>query len=570
MIDETNANMALCTALTDEFARCGVRMAVISPGSRSTPLALALYRHPGIDTPVVIDERSGGFVALGAARITDTPVILVCTSGTAAANYHPAVVEADLSSVPLVVITADRPPELRDTGSGQTIDQLKLYGDSVRWFCEMGTHEADDSGLLHFRSSACRAFAASSGDPRPGPVHLNIPLREPLAPLSVPRSVSATSAFARSGRDGGQPLTEVSGPRPNLGMDEARAIAERISTTPRGLVIVGRQTDNCLREPLAGLAAAAGYPILCEPTSQLRSGPHDRSAVITQYNEIVKNRSGLLPGAPELVLRFGEMPTSKMLRTWIEGLDDLHQIHFALQSSWNDPSRKVARLIRVDPPIAARRIATELDRLSSDGDEEWSTAWLEAEREIVERRIATFSKAGSVTREALHCHIGTTLEDGEVVYTASSLAIRDQEEFSPSVSADITFHSNRGANGIDGTIASATGACLAAGRRTTVILGDLAMLHDIGSLATASRCGKKLRIVVVNDSGGRIFDRLPQKDHMDPETFVSLMSTPSDLDIASAARAFGIRHVRIESASELDALDSSYGCLCEIVMPDGS
>src|SRR5690349_10186216 len=205
-MDPTNRNTALASALAEELARCGVRHAVISPGSRSTPLALALWREPGIDAHVIVDERSGGFFALGAAQATRTPVAIVCTSGTAAANLHPAVAEADESAVPLIVLTADRPPELRGIGAGQTIDQIKLFGSAVRWFSEVGTHDADDAGLLHFRSVACRAFAVASGDPRPGPVHLNVAFRDPLGPEPHPDDVTATSALARSGREAARPM----------------------------------------------------------------------------------------------------------------------------------------------------------------------------------------------------------------------------------------------------------------------------------------------------------------------------------------------------------------------------
>src|SRR3954469_14259972 len=194
--------------MAEELARSGVRRAVISPGSRSTPLAVALWREPRIEVSVILDERSAGFFALGTALATRLPAAVLCTSGSAAANLHPAVVEADEANVPLIVLTADRPPELRDIGAGQTIDQLKLYGDAVRWFCEVGTHEADDDGLLHFRSVACRAYAAAIGDPRPGPVHLNVPWREPLAPVPVEGQVTAVDPLALRGRGDG-PLNAV-------------------------------------------------------------------------------------------------------------------------------------------------------------------------------------------------------------------------------------------------------------------------------------------------------------------------------------------------------------------------
>src|SRR4051794_4473729 len=194
--------------MVEELARCGVRQAALAPGSRSTPLALALWRQPAIEVAVVVDERSAGYFALGAAQADGRPTIVLCTSGTAAANLHPAVCEADEARVPLIVLTADRPPELRGIGAGQTVDQLKLYGSATRWFCEVGTHEADDAGLLHFRSVACRAYASALGDPRPGPVHLNVPWREPLAPVPIQGQVTAIEPLALEGR-GDAPLHSV-------------------------------------------------------------------------------------------------------------------------------------------------------------------------------------------------------------------------------------------------------------------------------------------------------------------------------------------------------------------------
>src|SRR5262245_14353925 len=251
-MDRINRNTALASAMAEELARSGVRRAVISPGSRSTPLAVALWREPGIEVSVILDERSGGFFALGIALASGEPAVVLCTSGSAAANLHPSVTEADEAGVPMIVLTADRPPELRGIGAGQTIDQLKLYGDAVRWFCEVGTHEADDDGLLHFRSVACRAHAEAVGDPRPGPVHLNVPWREPLAPTPVERDVTATDPLALEGR-GERPLSAVvrapEAPDPSL-LDE---LAERIASAPRGLIVAGRQLDPELAAPVQAL-----------------------------------------------------------------------------------------------------------------------------------------------------------------------------------------------------------------------------------------------------------------------------------------------------------------------------
>src|SRR6476646_8272668 len=233
-MDATNRNTALASALVEELARCGMRHAALSPGSRSTPLAVALWRQPAIEVSVIVAERSAGFFAVGAAQATGRPVAVLCTSGTAAANLHPAVAEADESGLPLIVLTADRPPELRGIGAGQTIDQLKLYGSSVRWFCEVGTHEADDAGLLHYRSVACRAYATARGEARPGPVHLNTAWREPLAPVSVAGQVTATDPLALDGR-GERPLSAVAYASPQADPALLDEMAERIAAAQRPL-----------------------------------------------------------------------------------------------------------------------------------------------------------------------------------------------------------------------------------------------------------------------------------------------------------------------------------------------
>src|SRR5262245_22615150 len=357
MVDPTNRNTALASAMAEELARSGVCTAVISPGSRSTPLAVALWREPGIEVTVVLDERSAGFFALGTALATGTPAAVLCTSGSAAANLHPAVVEADEAGVPMIVLTADRPPELRDIGAGQTIDQLKLYGDAVRWFCEVGTHDADDDGLLHFRAVACRAHAVALGDPRPGPVHLNVPWREPLAPVALEGQVTATDPLALEGREDA-PLTAVVRPAGRVDEGLLDRIAERIERTRRGLIVAGRQMDPTLAEPIATLAAGAGYPILAEPTSQLRCGAHDRSLVVSSYDHIARDRPEDL--APELVVRVGDMPTSKPLRHWLAAGERLEQIVIDSIGEWREPTRKADTILRADPIPTARSLTERL------------------------------------------------------------------------------------------------------------------------------------------------------------------------------------------------------------------
>jgi 2-succinyl-5-enolpyruvyl-6-hydroxy-3-cyclohexene-1-carboxylate synthase len=559
-MDPTNANTALASAFVEELACGGVRHAVLSPGSRSTPLALALWHQAEIDVSVILDERSAAFFALGAAQASGAPVAMLCTSGTAAANFHPAICEANESAIPLIAMTADRPPELRDIGAGQTIDQLKLDGSSVRWFCEVGTHQADDAGLLHLRATACRALATARGEPRPGPVHLNFPLREPLAPTPVEGAVTATDPLALDGRDG-RPLTAVTPidlePSQFL-LDE---VAGHIAAARAGVIVAGRQLDPGLREPLGHLAQVAGMPILAEPTSQLRCGPHDRSHVVTAYDQLLRDERFRRSVTPDLVLRFGEMPTSKPLRSWLieTGAD---QIVVDPRCGWNEPSRRAAALLRADPTELAAGWATRLE----PGEHGPPTAWLKAERAA---RGAIESELGSIgepTEPGLHLALGRAHRDGDLVYTASSMPIRDQEAFLPSGEVDALFLSNRGANGIDGLVSSGIGAAHASGRPTTIVTGDLGLLHDVGGLAALCDVSTPVRIVIVDNDGGGIFHFLPQAEALDGGEFEALLGTPRGVDAARGASLFGLPHRRIETLSELPAALAAGTGLIEVAV----
>ncbi|MEZ5077965.1 MAG: 2-succinyl-5-enolpyruvyl-6-hydroxy-3-cyclohexene-1-carboxylic-acid synthase [Solirubrobacterales bacterium] len=546
-MDPTNANTALASAFAEELARSGLRRAVISPGSRSTPLALALWRQPEIEVTVVVDERSAGFLALGAAQASGEPAVLLCTSGTAAANYHPAVCEADESALPLLVLTADRPPELRGIGAGQTIDQVKIYGGAVRWFCEVGTHAADDQGLLHYRSVACRALSAARGETRPGPVHLNLPWREPLAPLPVEGAVTATDPLALEGRPG-RPLTAVTRIDREPSAFLIEEVAGHIGDAAAGVIVAGRQLDPELREPLARLARASGLPILAEPTSQLRCGPHDRSRVVSAYDLLLRDEAFAAATSPDLVLRFGQMPTSKPLRTWLaaSGAD---QIVVDPDGGWNEPTNRAAAILRADPTELAAAWAARLDGAERPAPQRW----LEAELAALGAIATELAELDRVTEPGLAVALGRAHADGDLVYTASSMPIRDQEAFLPPSGTDAAFLCNRGANGIDGLVSTGIGAALASGRQTTIVTGDLGLLHDVGGLAALREVGTPVRIVVIDNGGGGIFHFLPQGEVLDQAEFESLLGTPRGVDAAKAAALFDLPHRRLEALDDLPA-----------------
>jgi 2-succinyl-5-enolpyruvyl-6-hydroxy-3-cyclohexene-1-carboxylate synthase len=546
--------------MVEELARCGVRHAAIAPGSRSTPLALALLRAPAIEATTIVDERSAGFFALGAGQASGTPAVVACTSGTAAANLYPAVCEADRAGVPLLALTSDRPPELRDVGAGQTIDQLKLYGEAVRWFCEVGTHEADDAGLLHYRSVACRAFAAARGDRRPGPVHLNLAWRDPLGPAPGEGDVTAASTLALDGR-GERPLHAVISPAPTADDHLLDELYERIAAVPHGMIVAGRQPDRAAADSVAALARASGYPILAEPTSQLRMGPHDRSLVVWAYDPVARARPQSLE--PELVLRFGDLPTSKPLRHWLGGLDATRQIVVDPVGGWNEPSRRAETILRVDP---AALTAGAIDRLADAGDPGWTEAWLRVANAAAEAIRGAVESLDEPTEPGVHAALGAAYADGDLVYTASSMPIRDQEAFLAPGPADVRFLCNRGANGIDGLISSGIGAATATGRPAWIVTGDLGLFHDMNALALLGQTAARVRIVVLDNGGGGIFEFLPQAEQVTRDEFEAIFGTPVDLDLARVAALHGLPHRRLEDLADLRAAEET--CLIEVPVPD--
>jgi 2-succinyl-5-enolpyruvyl-6-hydroxy-3-cyclohexene-1-carboxylate synthase len=546
MIDATNRNTALASALVEELARCGIRRAFLSPGSRSSPIALALDREVAIELTVILDERVAGFAALGAALATGEPAIVACTSGSAAANLHPAVAEADQAGVPMILLTSDRPPELRGIGAGQTIDQIGLYGTAPRWFCEVGTNEADDTGLLHLRSTACRAHGeAMSGR---GPVHLNLAWRDPLGPDPCPEDVTAGDPLALDGRSLGRPLTVAIDSRaPDEDLLAALSLA--VERAERGVIVAGRLTDDGLSASLVELAELAGLPILAEPTSQLRFGRHDRSAAIAAYDLISRSRPPSLE--PDLVLRFGDMPTSKPLRAWL-ATSDADQIVIDPPGRWNEPSRRAGAFVRADAGAVIAGICSRIPQAEAG----WKQGWVDAEAAAQRAIDAVLSDAGDagLNEPGVQRLLGDIYGEGERVLLASSMPIRDAEAFLAGSDAEVRFHANRGANGIDGLVATGSGIALASGDPTWIVLGDLALAHDLGGLAAATSVDTPIRIVVVDNGGGGIFDFLPQAAQVEPSRFADLFTTPANLEVERVAGLFGLPYVRVEDEAALSGL----------------
>ena len=526
-----NRTYAPLQAFVEELYRCGMRHAVTSPGSRNAPLALTLAAQEGVETVSVIDERSAGFVALGMAKASGRPVAVTCTSGTAAANLHPAVVEAHEARVPLIVMTADRPPELREVGAGQAIDQIKLYGTAAKWFVEVGTHDPTRATAIHHRALACRAYwTAAAG--RPGPVHLNFPLREPLAP--EPEDLDPADW---AGRPDQRPWTEVREHASAPHSDDIHVVAEQIAAEPHGLIVCGPGHED-VAEAASRVAHETGWPVLAEPTSGVRCGTHDRSHVVAHYDVLLRVEEFAAKNAPGLVLRVGDMPTSKPLRAVVA---ESSQIVLDPHGAWHEPTRTAQTVLQAAAGPALDALATALEVRSGERDDGWLDGWKSGDRVVA---AAVEAAPGDFEGKIL-ASLEPELPDEAVVWVSSSMPIRDVEAYFPQSPKRIRFLANRGANGIDGVVSSALGAAIATRLPTWVLIGELALQHDAGGLLAARRAGVPLEIVCINNGGGGIFDFLPVAEHADPAAYEAHIATPSG-DVDLAALWPGLREIRTD------------------------
>ena len=552
MTDHVAAGMTDAVALrafVDELVRAGLRTVVVCPGSRSTPLALALRLHPGIDVRVLPDERAAGFFALGLARASRRATGVLVTSGTAAANLLPAAVEATLGRVPLVLLTADRPPELRDRGAPQAIDQGRLFGVYAKWDVELPLLAGTPETRRHVRSLAGRAVAPASAGPA-GVVHLNIPFREPL----VPDGDLRPHPFAVD--EPTRPFTDVvAGPR-TLAASAVADLAERLAAARRGLILAGPQDDPTLPAALARLADATGFPILADPLSGARCGPHDRSHVIARGDLLCRPgpwRDGHLP---DLVIRFGAIPTSKPLLALLSDAAP-DQLVVDGDAGYREPAILPTTFVHADAARTADALADAIAGGAASRAVErsaeaaaataWLEGWLAADRAAdaaLRAWLAGVESRGEAFEGAPFAHLGDLLPDGALLWAGSSMPVRDLDAWLPGGDRAIRPLANRGANGIDGVVSSALGAAAAGVGHVALVVGDISFLHDLNALAAAKRHGLSATIELVDNDGGGIFSFLPQARTDDPgaglpEHYEELFGTPHGIDFGPIVEALG-------------------------------
>ncbi|QVJ00216.1 2-succinyl-5-enolpyruvyl-6-hydroxy-3-cyclohexene-1-carboxylic-acid synthase [Nocardiopsis eucommiae] len=531
-----NPSTALARVLVDELARCGMVEAVVAPGSRSTPLALALVAHSGIRVHVRVDERSASFLALGLARASRRPVAVVCTSGTAAANLHPAVLEADESGVPLLVLTADRPPELRGTGANQTVDQIGLYGGAVRMFAEVGTPDPAPGMVAYWRSLTCRAWASATGG-RPGPVHLNVAFRDPLTPDEP--SATPTWTAPLDGRPDGRPWISRPGP-----FTEPAPLV--LPDVERGVIVCGDGDYDPV--PFLALSEVTGWPLLAEPTSNAR-----RAGAVSTYRQLLASPGFSEEHTPELVVSVGRPNLSRQVLAFLRRADRhvvvtagaLGDPAASLANDFSDPARTATDVVAAVAPPAG------LD-WAHPRRTDWSRSWERAE--AVARGVidGLLDAEETLTEPRLARDLVSQLSEGSLLFAGASMPIRDLDA-TMGARCGVRLVGNRGVSGIDGTVSTAIGAALAhqreGGGQAFALLGDLAMLHDQNGLIIGpGEPRPDLAIIVVNNDGGGIFSGLEQAGHPD---FERVFGTPHGVSMERVAAVADLPYTRVEWATDL-------------------
>ncbi len=541
--------------IADELAAAGVSGAVLAPGSRSTPLTVAIAEHDGIETFSVLDERSAAFFALGRARRTGDPTAVVCTSGTAAANFHPAVIEASQSRVPLLLLTADRPPELADSGANQTIDQEKLYGDAVRWYRTLPEPEPTARKLRSLRTTIDRAVGETTGVPA-GPVHLNCPFRKPLEPIDVdgdvPEDLAERAPLAVEGREG--PFVERTAGRPELTEAAVDDVAATLRDADRGLLVAGpADAPGTDAVAVAGLAAATGFPILADPLSGLRFGDHvDRTGVT-----VCGGYDSYLGGAsewpdPEVTIRLGASPTSKVLRHYLRDCAD-RQFVVDPAGGWREAEFTATDHLVADPSRLAAGLAERIDGGATDN--EYRDRFAAAERDYWD--LIDDARAGETFEGQVLATVTERSPDPATVFVSNSMPVRDLDRFGRPRAADLTILGNRGASGIDGITSTGLGAGSATDDPLVLVTGDLAYYHDTNGLLSITRCGVDATIVLVNNDGGGIFHILPIEEFDPP--FTEQFRTPHGVDFEPTAALYGVTFQRVRPDGFADAFAESQG-----------
>ncbi|MFJ8255660.1 2-succinyl-5-enolpyruvyl-6-hydroxy-3-cyclohexene-1-carboxylic-acid synthase [Peribacillus asahii] len=527
-----DALTAYIASFVDELAQNKVRHAVVSPGSRSTPISLLLAEHPDIEVHLNVDERSAAFFALGLAKALGEPVAMICTSGTAAANYYPAIVEAYYARVPLLVLTADRPHELRYVGAPQAIDQIELYGKHVKWSVEMALPEQTAEMTNYARTVGARAVATAALSPA-GPVHLNFPLREPLVPDMKKAKEYRKESSAVLIEDGVRTLAQ----------SHVKALASTLTEAKRGIIVVGELKDDSVSEAIVALSEQLAFPILADPLSLLRSGTHKQEQIIETYDTFLRDDIAKEMLNPDLVLRFGAMPVSKALLLFLKKHHSAKHLVVDDGAGWREPAGLATNMIYSE---VSTFCSDMLNQLSGIGDVTWLQRW-QAVNTATKEALYSLRDDAELSEGKLFLLLNELMPTHSTLFVGNSMPIRDLDTFFFNNEKQIRTLANRGANGIDGVVSTALGVSTVS-EHTVLAIGDLSFYHDMNGLLAAKLQKQNMTIVLINNDGGGIFSFLPQAN--EKEYFELLFGTPHGLDFAHAAALYGAKYNKVTNWEE--------------------
>ena len=540
-IDFRNTNSLWTSVAVETLNKLGLQTAILCPGSRSTPLTFAFATHPNIEALPILDERSAAFFALGCAKRQHRPVAIVCTSGTAGANFYPAVIEAYESGIPLLVFTADRPPELRDCAAGQAIDQQKLYGGFVKHYCELAVPMADASMLAYLRQTLVSGWGRAIA-PTPGPIHFNCPFRDPLPPLPDDSTQSLQSTWDES-----QFFSSVRPPSPVVEQTQPVPV-EEWQACQHGLIIAGSHQSvypQGYAQTVSNLSRLLGWPVLPEGLSPLRNYQCLNERLISAYDVILRASERSTALVPEQVIQLGSLPTSKVLRQWLQ----VHQPkRWIVGPQKNlDPLHGPAQSLLTTLDYLVSALKEEKKESVSIAENRYTQQWLACEksvRQVIDNTLATET---ALVESKVVWLLAQYLPEDTPLFIANSMPVRDVEYFWPPGDRKIQPVFSRGANGIDGTLSTAMG--LAHHNFPTVLLtGDLAFLHDTNGLLNATKLAGHLTVVVINNNGGGIFEMLPIAEF--EAVFEPYFATPQSVELFSLCKAYGVEHRLVTNVKE--------------------
>ena len=547
---KVNRNVLWAETFTRELVNSGVKYACISPGSRSTPLTYAFATNKKIKSFAIIDERSSGFFALGLAKAAGYPVVLVCTSGTAAAEFYPAIIEAYQSKIPLIVCTADRPPELQNVGANQTINQNNIYKNHIRWFADAGLPQVNKKRLNHIKLIARRALVECSIKNR-GPIHINFPFNEPFEPNTFTNEIS---------HDNLRDIQSVAKITLNYDRTEGLAskktiqlISKKIINRPKGIILVG--LDNYSKGFFTAcslLSIKTGYPIIADAASNMRFSVHSKQNILTSYDSYLRSEIFISNHKPDLIIQFGRNFSSKALSNFITGCS-CETLLVNKFGEWNDPSNEFSSALACEPELLCKELVTlfETNKQIKE-NRKWLESFVRIDKKASNIKNELIIKSFFPNETRVVTELLKEIPDGSNLMVSNSLPIRDLDLVTPLIQKKITVFHNRGASGIDGIISTALGIAQSSKRKTYLLTGDLAFYYDLNTLLTAKKYSIPLTIILINNNGGRIFEVLPISKYKN--IFEEYFATPHNLNFSQFVNAFGGNYSDVKSWSDFRKL----------------